>query len=242
MSSGWIKLHRKILDSSVFQNAKYFKVWVWCLMKATHKEVDFPFNGKDIKLQPGEFLTGRKVAAEELDISEQNFRSAMKYLISTNRLTSRSTNRFTVYSIVNWEEYQIDDEKVTSKVTKKVTNKQPPTNQPVTTNNNVKNVKNDKNTTVGTANADPVNEVMKVFYEINPTISFSNPFNRKAADELIKRFGVEKTVQIAQLAVSVQGQDFAPVITTPGKLRDKLADLRVFIQRQGGGKSNVVKL
>ena len=36
--TGWIKLHRKILDSPIFQNEKLFKVFAYCLMKASHKE------------------------------------------------------------------------------------------------------------------------------------------------------------------------------------------------------------
>ncbi|HIA6871830.1 TPA: DnaD domain protein, partial [Staphylococcus aureus] len=36
--TGWIKLHRKLLDSPIFQNEKLFKVFAYCLMKASHKE------------------------------------------------------------------------------------------------------------------------------------------------------------------------------------------------------------
>ena len=38
--AGWIKLHRKTLDSKVFQNEKLLKTFVWCLLKASHKEYD----------------------------------------------------------------------------------------------------------------------------------------------------------------------------------------------------------
>ena len=36
--TGWIKLHRKLLDSPIFQNEKLFKVFAYCLMKASHKD------------------------------------------------------------------------------------------------------------------------------------------------------------------------------------------------------------
>ena len=49
---GWIKLHRKLLTSNVFDNEKLLKVWIWCLMKATHKNSDPIVGLKIVKLKP----------------------------------------------------------------------------------------------------------------------------------------------------------------------------------------------
>lgn len=49
---GWIKLHRKLISSNVFDNEKVLKVWIWCLMKATHK-AEKPIIGTQIvRLKP----------------------------------------------------------------------------------------------------------------------------------------------------------------------------------------------
>ena len=34
----YIKLFRKLLNSPIFENEKALKIWIWCLLKATHKE------------------------------------------------------------------------------------------------------------------------------------------------------------------------------------------------------------
>ena len=133
---GYIYLHRKILDSSVWKNPNTLAVWIWCLLKATHVKYKFPFNGTDIELEAGSFITGREIASKEAKISPQTYRTCINYLKSTNRITIKATNKFSIISIVNWEEYQ---NKPTNKSTSPLTNHQPTTNQQLTTYNNNNN-------------------------------------------------------------------------------------------------------
>ena len=37
-NKSYIKLFRKLLESPIFENEIALKVWIWCLLKATHKE------------------------------------------------------------------------------------------------------------------------------------------------------------------------------------------------------------
>lgn len=125
MNNGWIKLHRKTMDSTVWKNPETVMVWVWCLMKATHEEFKFSFNGDDITIKSGQFITGRYKALEELPgISEQKWRTCIKYLVNTQRLTSESTNQFTLISVKNWSKYQDANQQTNQRLT----NEQPTTN------------------------------------------------------------------------------------------------------------------
>lgn len=110
MSQGWIKLYRKSIHSSVFKNSNVWMVWSWCLLKANHQEQSFPFNGGDIKISRGQFITGRKKALSELPLTSQKYRTAINYLKLTNRITIKSNNLFSLISIVKWENYQIDNQ------------------------------------------------------------------------------------------------------------------------------------
>jgi hypothetical protein len=141
MNNGWIKLHRDSIKSSVLINPRYWQIWCWCLMKANHETRKWPFNGRDIEIKAGQFITGRKKATKELRCTVQTYRSAISYLKSTNRITTQSTNQFTVIRIIKWEQYQVNDNKVTTQSTSEPTNQQPTSNQPVTTNKNDKNEK-----------------------------------------------------------------------------------------------------
>jgi hypothetical protein len=160
---GWIKIHRKSLDSSIWKNPNVWFVWSWCLMKAQHTRIRFPFNGADFVLEKGSFVTGIQRATEELPgISPQTYRTCINYLKSTGRITTKSTNKFTIISILKWEEYQ---QQLTSKLTSKLTNHQQTTNKPLTTYNNDKNDEKISINTNDTYGNKLVNHVLDIFEE-----------------------------------------------------------------------------
>lgn len=136
--NGWICLHRKFSEWEWYKDANTMRVFLHLLLKANHKEGHW--QGKVIKR--GQVVTGRKSLAEDLDISEQNVKTALKKLKSTNEITITSTNKFSIVTIVKYDFYQNNDEQVTNKLTSNLTNNQPTSNQQVTTNNNNNNNNN----------------------------------------------------------------------------------------------------
>jgi hypothetical protein len=135
--NGWVRFYRQSLDSSVFENPIMWKVWSWCLLRACHKKQEFPFNGGDIELAPGQFITGRDKACQELSLTPQRYRTAINYLKSTSRITIKTTNKYSIITVNKWNDYQIDNQQTNQPLT----NKQPTTNQQITT---YKNDKKDK--------------------------------------------------------------------------------------------------
>lgn len=110
--NGWIKLHRKLLDSPIWGSPGLVTFWIWCLMKAnTSKKYTFYFNSTEVTLKPGQFITGRKIAAEETGISECSVRKYFKILEKQKMIKRKVTNRYTLVTIVNWGNYQGDDSK-----------------------------------------------------------------------------------------------------------------------------------
>lgn len=82
-------------------------------------------------------------------------------------------------------------------------------------------------------------KLFNLFYKtINPTISFNNKTEWKAAEELIKKFGLEKTLRTAEYAISVHGQQYAPSIASPYQLKIKLADLMAYYKKENAKKEN----
>ena len=77
-----------------------------------------------------------------------------------------------------------------------------------------------------------IQEIFNLFYEINPTINFGNKTQRKAAEELIHKFGVEKTMGTVKFAISIQGKRYAPTITNPLELKNNLAKLLSYHKRE----------
>lgn len=83
-----------------------------------------------------------------------------------------------------------------------------------------------------TSVADEVNEIMGRFHDtINPTINFGNTTQRKAAADLVKKIGLEKTLRAVDYAASVQGTPYAPTITNPYQLKERFAALMAFYKK-----------
>jgi uncharacterized phage protein (TIGR02220 family) len=138
---GYIKLYRKLLASSIFHNEKLLKVWIWCLLKASHKGYKHVVGLQEIELSEGQFVTGRFKGSTELKMNPSTF---YKYLISLKNLHMielKSNNKVTVVTIVNWGKYQVEETESCQQNNNKITTKEQQSN----TNKNDKNVKNEKN-------------------------------------------------------------------------------------------------
>lgn len=87
-------------------------------------------------------------------------------------------------------------------------------------------------------------KVIEVFYNlINPTINWGNKTTRKACNNLIKRFGLEETLRMAEQICSVQGKDrYAPTATTPYQMQEKLAQFKIYFEKQNSKKVLVEEL
>ena len=136
--NGHIKLFRKFLNWEWYSNSNTKTVFLHCLLKANWKEAKF--EGETITR--GSFVTSRKKMAKELGISEQSIRTALNHLKSTNELTIKSTNKYMIITVVNYELYQQDTRGLTNQLTNEPTNNQPTTNQQLTTIEEYKEYKN----------------------------------------------------------------------------------------------------
>ena len=131
-NKSYIKLFRKLLNSPIFENEKALKIWIWCLLKATHKEREQLVGQQIVKLKKGDFVFGRKQAAEELKMTESTIYKYIKLLEKLQMISIKSNNKFSVVSIEKWEDYQIEELKSNNKVATE--------EQQSNTNKNVKNI------------------------------------------------------------------------------------------------------
>ena len=123
-SSGYIRIHRKLMDWEWYKDANTKSVFLHLLMMASYDEHQF----RGETLMPGQVICGRKQLAKDLGMSEQSVRTSLNRLKSTNEITIKSTNKYSVVTIVNWAKYQFDNAESTNKSTSNLTNNQPATN------------------------------------------------------------------------------------------------------------------
>jgi len=110
MNRGYVCLWRKIQDSPVFQNEGLLKVFVWCLIRANHKEIWVKVRtGRgftEVKLQAGDFIFGRHSAAKELRMPAGTVWKRMLKLEKLNILNIEKDTHFSIVTIINWPIYQ----------------------------------------------------------------------------------------------------------------------------------------
>ena len=111
-NSGWVKLHRSILESAVWQCSTPGQkcVLMAIMLMANSKPNKWVWDGNVYELKAGQFITSRASLAQKAQVSEQTVRASLKKLIELDFITSESTNRGTLITIVNWGLYQGSDQ------------------------------------------------------------------------------------------------------------------------------------
>jgi len=107
MNSGYIKLHRKILDNPlVMKSSDHFAIWMYLLLNAAHKKYDTLIGPERVTLNPGQLVTGRKKIAKDLKINESKIQRILKLFEIEQQIEQRTNSVSRVISIVNWCDYQ----------------------------------------------------------------------------------------------------------------------------------------
>ena len=141
---GWVKLHRKLIQWEWYQESNMVHLFIHLLLSANHKDG----NWKGIDLVRGQLVSGRNKLSEQTGISSQSIRTCLNRLISTSEITIKPTNKYSIITICNYEDYQINNndtnQPANQPANQQLTINQPTTNQQLTTNKKEKNVKNVK--------------------------------------------------------------------------------------------------
>ena len=141
--AGWIKLHRKMVDWEWYTDAKVFRLFIHLILT-----VNYEYSRYRGHLIPrGSRVFGRLKLSEETGLSEQELRTALDKLKSTSEITIKSTNKFSIVTVCNYDKYQQldnDNQPASQPST------QPTTNQPLTTSKEVKNIRSKERDSTGT--------------------------------------------------------------------------------------------
>lgn len=138
MNDGFIKLFRSLTSWEWYKDENTMRVFIHLLLNANWE--DTRYRGHEVP--KGSLVCGRKAIAESLGISERSVRTSLNHLKTTNEITIKTTNRFSIISIVNWEKFQGMEEKMTNKMTNKPSLNRPTSDQQVTTYKEIKNIRN----------------------------------------------------------------------------------------------------
>ena len=112
--SDWIKVHRRLLDSSVFANPITLKVWIWLLIKANFKDKVIALQTgrgyEDVLVKRGKVLFGRNKSSKELKLSPSSAYRHIKKLSDIGKITVKSNSHYSIITICKYELYQSSKE------------------------------------------------------------------------------------------------------------------------------------
>jgi len=144
-SRGFVVLYRTIEEHLLWTQhpPAYLKVWIYCLLKATYKPRKYWDGHKEVELPIGGFVSGSIEMAKKCNISRGQVRRALEVFESSQMLTSKPTNKFTVYVVVNFERYQNENLPTGQQTTNKLPSNdhQPATNNKETTTESIQKEK-----------------------------------------------------------------------------------------------------
>lgn len=141
MDNGFIIIHRKMTKWEWYQKSEMVHLFLHLLLLANHEQG----NWQGHTIERGQLITGLHSLKRDTGISTRTLRTCLERLKSTGEITSKTTNKFRIITIVKYEDYQSKKEKTTSKTTSKTTNNRQSNDKQPTTNNNVNNDNNENN-------------------------------------------------------------------------------------------------
>lgn len=119
-NKGWVYLHKSILEWEWYDDLNAFRLFIHLLLKANYTTTKW----HGVVIKRGQHLTGRFSLAKETGLTEQQVRTALSRLKSTNEITSKPTNQYSIITITNYDKYQPSNQQPNQQLT----SNQPATN------------------------------------------------------------------------------------------------------------------
>lgn len=100
--SGFVTLYRSILDWEWYTDLPTKAVFIHCVLKANYEDC----NWRGTELKRGQFITSIQKLASETGLSDRQTRTALSKLESTSEVTIKTTNKFSIVTVCNYDSYQ----------------------------------------------------------------------------------------------------------------------------------------
>ena len=105
MDGNYIKLSRGLLEWEWYTDINTTRLFIHMLLKANWKDGNF----KGTTVPRGSFVSSIGKLSSETGLTEREIRTAISHLKTTGEVTSKTTNRFTVFTVVKYDLYQTND-------------------------------------------------------------------------------------------------------------------------------------
>lgn len=133
----WIKLYRKFEEWEWFADSDMVKLFIFLLIRANYEEKSW----RGLVIKRGQIATSLLSLSRECNMSIQVIRTCLHKLKKTGEATCNSTNKFTIITLCNYDNYQSEKEDSNTPTNKRTTNEQQTNNKQSTTTKEYKNIR-----------------------------------------------------------------------------------------------------
>lgn len=109
-NNGWIKIHRKILDTKGYHQEPFCRnmAWIDLLLLANHEPNFFRFRGVRVDVKRGQTGYGIETFCLRWSWSRGKVERFLQELEKDGMIVRQKNNRTTLISIIKYDEYQTD--------------------------------------------------------------------------------------------------------------------------------------
>ena len=108
----YIKLFRNILNWEWWHDINTCRVFIFLLLKANWKDSTW----KGIEVKRGSYISSLDKVAADTDLTRDEVRTAIKHLTKTKEITTVTTRKYTVFSVLNYDLYQSNPTEITTQI------------------------------------------------------------------------------------------------------------------------------
>ena len=102
--AGWFKMHRKVCKWERWTQPLTAHLFVHLLANANWESKTW----RGIELAAGDLIVGREALVTQTGLTASQVRTALEHLKITGEIAIKTTNKFSIISILKWNEYQED--------------------------------------------------------------------------------------------------------------------------------------
>ena len=117
LQKGFVRFWRSFIDWEWFTEVNTCHLFQYCILRANHSDTEW----RGIKVKKGSFITSYESLAVATGLSVQNVRTSIENLKKTNEITFKSTNKYSIMTVNNYDFYQ----DINKQNNNQITNNQP---------------------------------------------------------------------------------------------------------------------
>ena len=104
---GWIKIHKKIIDSAVWSDPLRLKAWIHILISANYEDKEWFANGRLVQIKRGQFVTSNRKLQEAWGCSKNTVTRILQQFAEMGMIeVEKPYKRYTLLTVVKYSDFQ----------------------------------------------------------------------------------------------------------------------------------------